>query len=138
MILREFLMKSRRQLRGFTIVELMIVIGIVGLLVALAIPNFSRYVRKANRGEAHQLLMNWANNQEIWRANNASYAGTGNLPAPIHDKYTFTIANVAANTYTVTATAIAGSDQAYDQQEGTSCTPLTMDQSGARTPAVCW
>ncbi len=58
--------------RGFTIIELMIVLVIVAILLALAYPSYIKYVRKANRGEAQQLLMNWSINQEIWRSNNTS------------------------------------------------------------------
>ena len=57
----------RKQVKGFTIIELMIVILIVAILVALAYPSYINYVRKAKRGEAQQLLLNWSINQEIWR-----------------------------------------------------------------------
>ncbi len=59
---------------GFTVIELMIVLMIVAILVALAYPSYVDYVRKARRGEAQQLLMNWSINQEIWRSNNPTYA----------------------------------------------------------------
>ncbi|MGH8035337.1 MAG: type IV pilin protein, partial [Lysobacterales bacterium] len=75
--------------RGFTLIELMIVIGIVAILVALAYPSYVDYVRKARRGEAEQLLMNWSINQEIFRSNNPEYATTGELPEPEHDSYDF-------------------------------------------------
>lgn len=121
---------------GFTLIELMIVIGIVALLVALALPSYQAWVRKANRGDAQQLLLNWANNQEIWRSNDNDYATTGELPAPTHGKYTFGLGNRTATTYTLTATATG--DQANDKERGTSCTPMTLNQSGAKTPPVCW
>ena len=60
-------MKLQGNFRGFTLIEVIIVVAIIAILVALALPSYSRYVRKANRGEAQQLLLNWANNQEIWR-----------------------------------------------------------------------
>ena len=59
---------------GFSLIELMIVIVVVAVLVALAIPSYKQFVRKSNRGEAQQLLMNWANLQEIWRSNHTLYA----------------------------------------------------------------
>ena len=73
-------MQKHLNKRGFTLVELMIVVAVVAILVALALPSYSRYVRKANRGEAQQLLMNWANNQEIWRANDSDYASDVTVP----------------------------------------------------------
>jgi len=51
--------------KGFTIIELMIVLVIVAILLAIAYPSYIKYVRKANRGDAQQLLMNWSINQEI-------------------------------------------------------------------------
>ncbi len=129
-------MKSTKIFKGFTLVELMITVGIVAILVALALPSYGRYVRKANRGEAQQLLMNWANNQEIWRANDTDYATEGELVPPNHDKYGFTLSNRTATTYTLTADP--SGDQAYDEDKGTSCDPLTLDQSNAKDPPDCW
>jgi len=130
-------MKCKTNRKGFTLVELMIVIAIVAILVALALPSYGRYIRKANRGEAQQLLLNWANNQELWRANNTSYADESTaLGVPTHDKYTFTITNESGSTYTLTADPI--NDQANDKEKGVDCDPLTLDQSNAKTPPECW
>jgi type IV pilus assembly protein PilE len=109
----------------------------IAILVALAVPSYTRYVRKANRGEAQQLLMNWANNQEIWRSSDTDFATTGELALPTHIKYTFTLPVRNATTYTLTATA-ATDDQAIDADKGTICEELTLDQSGAKTPPDCW
>ena len=135
--------KNKRS--GFTIIELMIVIGIVALLVALAYPSYAQYVLKARRGEAQQLLLNWSINQEIWRSNNASYApsedpgdGTGWLPAPSHDDYNFDFSvNPTPTAYTLRAVA-QGGQTADVSRDGTSCTTLTLNQSGVKTLAVCW
>jgi len=131
------MMKQMTGKKGFTLVELMIVVAIVAILVALALPSYSRYVRKANRGEAQQLLLNWANNQEIWRANDSEYATTGELALPTHDKYTFTLPTRTATTYILTATP-STTDQLKDKEHGTPCTALNLDQSNAKTPPVCW
>ena len=133
-------MNSETNRKGFTLVELMIVIAIVAILVALALPSYAQYIRKANRGEAQQLLMNWANNQEIWRANDSDYASATTvppeIPLPTHDKYTFSHPPVSATSYTLIATATG--DQANDKNHGTPCTALTLDQSNAKTPRDCW
>ena len=123
---------------GMTLVELVIVIAILAILVLLAYPSFARYVQKARRAEAQTLLVNWANNQEIWRANNPVYAGTGDLAAPQYDYYDFTISGIGANTFTLTATAKSGTSQVDDEQRGTACTPLTLTQAGTKSPATCW
>ena len=151
--------KTRIFKNGFTLIEVVIVVAIVALLVALAIPSFTDYIGKGRRAEAQQLLMNWANNQEIWRANNATYADSADMPVPTHDYFTFTVANVTATTYTVTATATTNGKQCKDRatQSGASattvacgsetvaipagmvsCMVMSLNQSGTRTSAGCW
>jgi len=134
---------KRKSRRGFTLIELLVVVAIVAILVALALPSYQRYVRKANRGEAQQLLLNWANNQEIWRANHATFAddvaSPNGIPVPTHDNYTFSLAAPnppTASAYTLQATATGS--QANDTEGSLSCTPLTLDQSNNKTPAACW
>src|SRR5210317_461291 len=112
--------KFSKRNKGFTIIELMIVLVIVAILAAIAYPSYVNYVRKANRGDAQQLLLNWSVNQEIWRSNNAAYAGIGDIPVPTHDKFTFTIAGESATGYELRAEAI--NDQAKDSaRDGTAC-----------------
>ena len=126
----------RKIISGFTIIELMIVIMIVAILLSLAYPSYVGYVRKAKRGEAQQLLLNWAINQEIWRSNNTAYTAT---LVPTHDNYTFAASNVGAATYTLTATAASGNDQLKDvARDGTSGTPCARTQAGAKTDPACW
>jgi type IV pilus assembly protein PilE len=130
-------MKTNINRQGFSLIELMIVITIVAILVALALPSYTQYVRKANRGEAQQLLLNWSNNQEIWRAAHTTYAdGTTALGVPTHGKYTFTVTGTNATAFLLTATATG--NQASDSDKGTSCTALTMNQSNTKAPADCW
>ena len=135
---------QRKRILGFTIVELMIVVMIVAILLALAYPSYVQYALKANRGDAQQLLMNWAINQEIWRSNHTSYAdndaSTG-IPAPTHDKFTFTIADRSATAYTLQAEAIG--HQANDKaKDGTYCgkagSLLALNQTGLKAPVSCW
>jgi type IV pilus assembly protein PilE len=127
-----------KRIKGFTIIELMIVLVIVAILVALAYPSYIQYVRKSKRGEAQQLLLNWSINQEIYRSNNPTYAGPGDLPAPTNDHYTFgTVGDPTATAYVLQADA--GGDQASDRaKDGSSCEVLSLDQNGVKLPAACW
>ena len=143
-------MKNSNSRKGFSLVELMITIAIIALLVALAIPSYSQYVRKGKRGDAEQLLMNWANLQEIWRANNPTYATSGNIAVPTHADYTFFVretgtacANTAPTSASYALVACPQGDQANDKDKGQDCDPLSLDQSGGKGPQVlgvtyCW
>ena len=133
-------MKTRnlKKKQGFTIIELMIVLVIVAILLALAYPSYVDYVRKGKRGDAQQALMNWAVNQEIWRSNHTTYATTAQLAAANLDYYNLST-NGTPNATTYTLQAVAQGDQAKDKaRDGTSCTTLTINQSGVKTPAECW
>ena len=143
--------------KGFSLVELMIAVTIVAVIVGLALPSYSNYVRKASRGEAQQLLLNWANNQEIWRAAHSSYSdgavqadGT-QLSAPTHAKYDFFVratasnppvvgdcANVAPAGNTYVLIACPKGDQLNDKNKGVSCNPLSLNQSNGKAPVMCW
>ena len=132
---------QRKRILGFTIIELMIVVMIVAILLALAYPSYAQYVRKAKRGDAQQLLLNWSINQEIFRSSNTTYAGEGALPAPIDadGNYAYsTVGDPDATSYTLQADG-SGSDQVNDTaRNGDSCTTLTLNQNGEKTPPVCW
>jgi type IV pilus assembly protein PilE len=129
-------MKTYKKKRsGFTIIELMIVIMIVAILVSLAYPSYVGYVRKAKRGEAQQLLLNWAINQEIWRSNNTAYTLT---LAPSHDNYDFSATVATAAAYTLQAVATSTDQQKDKARDGTSCVTLTLTQAGTKTEPACW
>lgn len=125
----------------------MIVLIIVALLLALAYPSYIQYARKAKRGEAQQLLMNWAVNMEIWRSNNPSYANGGNpgAPAPTEDNYNFAASGMSATGFTLTATAKDGNDQNNDKaRDGTACAAMSLNSAGQKYSAgdtaltSCW
>ena len=131
---------KRKRNSGFTVIELMIVLVIVAILLALAYPSYIDYVRKGKRGDAQQALLNWAVNQEIWRANHPEYASEGELPVADLDHYTLsTDGDPTATAYSLQAIAIDGDDQQNDKaRDGTDCSTLTLDQSGVKGPAACW
>jgi len=122
-------------------IELMIALVVLAILVALAYPSYINYTRKAKRGDAQQLLMNWSISQEIWRSNNTIYATTTNLAAPTQSpaNYVFSlVGNPTATTYTLQA--VAQGDQLNDKNKAdtVTCSPLTLNQSGVKLPADCW
>lgn len=138
----------QRHAQGFTLIELIIVTVVVSILAAIAIPSYQSSIRKSRRADAQATLLTMQLQMEKWRANQPSYADPaggevrvlGNPPAGtgIASYYTFAVTNDAATTFTITATAIAGKGQTNDKQSGTTCTPMSIDQSGTRSPAACW
>ena len=66
----------RQQKKGFTLIELMIVIVIVAILAAIAIPSYQNFVRQAQRSDGTTALMDIRMAQERHRANNVQYAAT--------------------------------------------------------------
>jgi len=142
---------SKNRIKGFTMIELMIVIIVVAILVALAYPSYTSYTRKAKRGDAQQMMMNWAINQEIWRSNHPQYNQVTDPTDPEYmlpssDYFTFTPANVGATSYTIQAEGIGDQlkDEDYDssagaaQECGSVDHPLTLDHNGQKLPAACW
>lgn len=141
------------RMRGFTLVELVIVVAIVGLLAAVAYPGFVGQVRKGRRADAVQSLAALQQAQERWRAAHASYAGNAELtlawPAGLGlatttagGHYQLSIATSPAPTglaYVASASAAGG--QAADSVGATSCATLSVTVASGNatyTPAACW
>jgi len=132
-----------RASQGFTLIELMIVIAIVGILAAVAYPSYLDSVRKARRADAMDGILTLQNLQEKWRANNTTYNDFADA-ASVDGYYTLAVTDgtATATGYTLTATAVVGTSQAGDTV-GTDCTVMTLTvvaatPGGAKTPAVCW
>lgn len=102
--------------KGFTLIELMVVIAVIGILAAIAIPSFNEQVRKSRRSEAIQTLSDLQLRQERWRSNHSTYGSLADLGgSPSLSYYTVTVTNNTATGYTLTATPNAGGPQAGDR-----------------------
>ena len=125
---------------GFTLLELMITVAIVGILAAIAIPGYNTQLRKSRRADAVQNIGIVQMALEHYRADCPSYATgcTGitypGMPTSVY--YTITVTGATASAYTVNAAAKSGTSQASD----TGCTTLSINRAGTRTPATgnCW
>ena len=128
---------------GFTLIELMIVVAILGLIAAFAYPSYEDYVVRTKRSEAMAALLNAAQAMERYRVSNYSYAldpdpndittvFADQVPVDGGTKYYDLSIVTTANTYTLTATT-AGS---FAGQDGA----LTLTQTGAKTwgANACW
>lgn len=124
--------------RGFTLIELMIVVVVVGILAAIAYPSYVNHVLRTKRSSAQGHLYALANKQEQFLLDARTYASApGTLlgtPPEVAQNYDISIVvNTAPPRFTITADS-KGTQRSKD----TSCQTLTLNQDGTRTPAGCW
>jgi type IV pilus assembly protein PilE len=137
--------------RGFTLIEIMVVVAIVAIIATIALPSYQDSVRKSRRADAVLALQRIQIEQEKFRAECPNYAsnvdgtrtcnglGLALATSTSDGYYTLNLLTVvnAATQYTATATAVTGTSQASDA----GCTVLTLAVNGltlTRTPAECW
>lgn len=141
---------------GFTLIELMIAVVIVGILSSVAYPSYIKYIQKAKRSEAQSALVSMATAMEQWRVeNNNSYAGVetyscgvtnakgiyvNQVPSDCNGTktYSLSISTLAAGNYTLTAAPVS-------PQTDDDCGTLTLTSTGVKgaskggaAVANCW
>jgi type IV pilus assembly protein PilE len=125
--------------KGFSLIELMIVVGAVAILAAIVWPSYQNYVLRANRSAAQQFMLDIANREEQYMLDARSYAAgmtalsTLNMTVPttVIPYYTISVADVAGPPVGYTITATATGTQSVDGN-------LTLDSIGAKTPSNKW
>lgn len=132
-----------KEAKGFSLIELMIVVVIVGILAAVAIPQYSKYVVRGNRAAAQAFLMDIASREKQYLLDARSYTDSLTTlaiapPTDVDKNYVITVCidkdAAACSTassppyFKITATPKAGSAQA-NANDGN----LTLDHTGAKT-----
>lgn len=117
---------------GFTLIELMIVVAIVGILSAIAYPSYTKYVQKSRRADALGALAQIQVTYERCYAQNFSYNATcGSLPSfPSKSGqgfYSINVSNLSATTFTLTATPTGA------QSADTKCASISITEANLRT-----
>ena len=134
---------ARSRARGFTLIELMIVVAVVAILAAIAVPSYAEHVRKSRRAQAKADLVEYAAAAERFHTVNNTYVGynfpngTNTIQSPREGgtaAYTLTM-NTAARTFTLTATA--GTAQSKDKCKNLSVNQANVKTAGA-TLSECW
>jgi type IV pilus assembly protein PilE len=122
----------RSRTAGFTLIELMIAIAIVGLLVAIAVPGYREHVRRGAVEEAHAQLQSGAVALEQYFLDNRTYVGA---PCPASTTRFALTCTLAAATYTITATGsgnVSGFIYTINEQD------VRATSGGWGTNAGCW
>jgi type IV pilus assembly protein PilE len=130
----------KRIQQGFTLIEVMITVAIVGILLAVAVPAYSDYVTRGRLSEAFTALGGAQPSAEQFWANNRTYVGfdgASSFPAATPN-FTYALSNASASTYTITATGRAKAPGfAFTVNEsGTRTTTSSPDGWGTSTS--CW
>jgi len=135
------LTSPKHRSRGFTLIELMIAVAIIGILVSIAFPAYQNYLKKARRGAAQAHLMDVAQRQQQYLLDARSYAPTVaalgvTVPtevSPYYDDAVITIPDpgLAAPSFLVSLAPKAGTPQVGDYT-------LTINSAGQKGPSGAW
>lgn len=130
---------SYKSNRGFTLIELIVVLAIFGLLLAAAVPELSGYMIKAKRQDATALLSETVLRLERCFTLEGTYNGACTLKVTSEEGYYSLSATREVQTYTLSAVPVAGKSQSKDS----GCTAFSITSTGKKSATGtfgnnCW
>ncbi len=133
---------ARPRIGGFTLIELMVAVVVIGILVAVAWPSYQDSVRKSHRADAQALLMDLAQQEQRYFLDARSYADLATLnptiPPSVSSYYGTPAITIPAG---ATPPTFSISISPTGSQAGDSCGTLTIDSAGNKTSSSgsnCW
>jgi type IV pilus assembly protein PilE len=124
---------------GFTLIELMIVVAIVGILAAIALPSYKNYVLRGKIVDATNKLSSLRARMEQYYQDNRTYANGCSVSTNDTSDFAFSCGGVTASAYKITATgqgALSGFTYTIDQSGNMATTALPS--TWGSTSTECW
>ena len=132
---------------GFTLIEIIIVLVVIGILAAIAFPSFESFIVKSNRADAHSALQNIQLLQERFRKDNGRYGSLAEIGAPTESAkgcYDLEIEEFDRGSFRAIATANDGAcrqETREDRRFNGLCIEISLESTFAgltRGPDGCW
>jgi type IV pilus assembly protein PilE len=125
-------MRTKKQIFGFTLMELMIVVAIVGILAAVGFPSYQRYVTRTHRADAAGNLLQLSQYLERYFTEVGNYTGASLPFKKSPQDGSTTHYNIDFGSQTATDYIIVADPEGGQKKNDTQCAALTLSSTGAK------